>query len=133
MTRVRPSESSVFPPSLAAIDGVVVSPSMFSDRPALWVNGHEIAHFDGHDRMDVRLTRAVIRATRPRLRAEPRIHLRSSSSADWLEVHVEGAIVHDPLVHELVERAAAAHRAPPGIHAEPPPTGPALERRRRFH
>jgi len=34
---------------------------------------------------------------------------------------------------ELAERAAAAHRAPDGTSAEPPPTGNDLERRRRFH
>ena len=106
---------------------------MFSDRPALWVNGTEIAHFDGPARLDVRLTREEIRAARSRLRAEERIHLRPSSSSDWLTVALAGAADCDGLVQELVERAAAVHRAEPGDVPNPVPTREALERRRRFH
>lgn len=127
------AHSSGFPHDLTGIDGVVESPSMFSERPALWVNGTEIAHFDGPRLLDVRLTRGEIRATRSRLRAEGRVHLRASSSSDWIEVEVPGEVEGDDLVHELVEQAVAAHRAQPGKAPMPPATGEALARRHRFH
>jgi hypothetical protein len=37
------------------------------------------------------------------------------------------------VVLDLVEAAADAHRAPPGVTPDLPPTGPDLERHRRFH
>lgn len=116
---------------LVAIDGVVESPSMFSDRPALWVDGKEIAHRDADGSYDVRLTRRVIREMRDRLRADPRVHLRASSSADWIEVRVDDGDAEE-LVVELVRAAADAHR-PHGSALRPPPQGEELARRRRFH
>ena len=38
-----------------------------------------------------------------------------------------------PLIVELAEMAAAAHRPPSGYAVKPPPTGADLARRRRFH
>ncbi len=105
---------------------------MFSERPALWVNGKEIAHWDAGGTFDVRLTRGVIRELRSRLRTDPRVRLRPSSSADWLEVAVGDATSEELLV-ELVDRAADAHRPVLGKIAALPPQGEALARRRRFH
>lgn len=105
---------------------------MFSDRPAFWVNGKEIAHEDADGSYDVRLTRQVIRQMRDALRAEPRVRLRSSSSSDWVEVDVADAD-GERLVVELVRVAADAHRPPPGTTPLPPPEGDELARRRRFH
>lgn len=119
------------PPSLTQIEGVEVSDSVFSDRPALWVNGTEIAHRDADGAVDVRLTREVIRRMRARLRDDPRVRLRSSSS-DWIEVRAE-ASDDEALLVELVELAAQAHRSPPGTTPRPPPVGTELARRRRFH
>jgi hypothetical protein len=116
---------------LLAIDGVVESPSMFSERPALWVNGKEIAHEDADGAYDVRLTRQLIRQMRDRLRVDPRVHLRSSAS-DWVEVTLDGAGGEELLV-ELVTAAADAHRPPPGTLVRSPPQGQELARRRRFH
>lgn len=124
--------SADLPQSLRAIEGATESPSMFSQRSALWVNGKEIAHRDSDTRFDVRLTRAVIRQMRAQLRAEPRVHLRKSSGSDWVEVEVT-CESDEALLATLVERAAAAHRPPAGEPAKPPPTGADLERRRRFH
>jgi hypothetical protein len=117
--------------ALCRIDGVVEGESAFKDGPGFWVNGTEIAHFEGATAIDLRLTRAEIRARRARLREDPRVTLRSSSS-DWLTVEF-GTAAGGPLVLELAGIAAAAHRPAAGAAALPVPTGAALARRRRFH
>jgi Family of unknown function (DUF5519) len=125
--------------ALAALDGVVESESAFKDDVGYWVNGKEIAHFEGERAIDIRLTRAVIRDRRAELKADPRVRLRASGS-DWLTVELTEAFadpvaVADPVAFavELVAAAAAAHRAAPGTIAAAPPDGADLERRRRFH
>lgn len=105
---------------LTDIDGVVVSPSGLGDADALWVNGKEIAHLDDSATIDIRVGRREIRA-----RALP----SRSKSSDWCEVSTADV----SLVRELVEVAAAQHRAAPGTTPKAPPTGADLERRRRFH
>ena len=55
-----------------------------------------------------------------------------AGGSDWLTVQLSGRDA-TAFVVELVEAAAAAHRAAPGIIADPAPPGAALERRRRFH
>jgi hypothetical protein len=117
--------------ALCRIDGVAESDSAFKDAPGFWVNGKEIAHFEGASAIDLRLTRAEIRARRARLRSDPRVTLRSSSS-DWLRVEF-GTPADEAFVLELAEIAAAAHRPPDGSAPLLPPTGVALARRRRFH
>jgi hypothetical protein len=47
--------------ALCRIDGVTESDSAFKDAPGFWVNGKEIAHFEGASAIDLRLTRAEIR------------------------------------------------------------------------
>jgi hypothetical protein len=117
--------------AIARLDGVTESESMFKDAPAYWVNGKEIAHLDGGDVVDIRLTRALIRGRRAELRADRRVGLRSSSS-DWISVRITDA---DDVTFAagLAESAAAAHRAPPGTTPQPAPAGGALARRKRFH
>ena len=117
---------------LRAIDGVELGESAFGDGAGYWVAGKEILHFDADDAVDVRLTRAEIRARRADLRADDRVQLRPSSSADWLEVRLAEPTDVE-LVVELAGIAAAAHRPVHGRATQPPPTGPDLERRRRFH
>jgi luciferase-like monooxygenase/integrase-like protein len=117
---------------LRAIDGVEQGESPFGSGAGYWVGGKEILHFDADDAVDVRLTRAEIGRRRSELRADDRIQLRPSSSADWIEVRL-GTVADVELVVELARIAAAAHRPPPGRTSPPPPTGPDLERRRRFH
>ena len=116
---------------LAAIDGVAVGESAFGSGDGYWAGGKEIAHFDAEDVVDIRLTRAEIRARRTDLRADARVTLRASSSADWLEVRVCTADDVE-FAAALVEIAAAAHRGAPG-QVGPPPRGADLARRRRFH
>jgi Family of unknown function (DUF5519) len=117
--------------ALAGIDGVVESDSAFQEGLACWVNGTEIAHFEGEHAIDIRLSRGQIRARRDQLRADPRAILRSSSS-DWLTVEFRSAADED-VVFELVRAAAAAHRPADGAPARLPPTGRSLARRKRFH
>jgi hypothetical protein len=117
--------------ALLRVDGIVESPSMFRDEPAFWVNGKEIAHFDGEGVLDLRLTRGVIREHRPQLKADPRVALRRSGG-DWVEVRFT-AVKDVADVAALAELAAAAHRPPEGSTPKAPPAGPELERRRRFH
>jgi hypothetical protein len=116
---------------LAAIDGVVESPSMFKDALAYWVNGTEIAHFEGETAVDIRLTKAEIRAAKARLAGEPLVRRRAAGS-DWVVVDVSTAAGADVAV-ELAARAAAVNRPPDGRFAEPPPTGGRLRSLRRFH
>lgn len=112
-----------------AVDGAALGEGAFAPGPAVWVGKREVAHIDSDDVLDIRLTRDVIRSERAALKADPRVTLRRSSS-DWLEFAVSS---EDDLVAagDLVARAVSANlaSAPEG----PPPSGPDLERRRRFH
>jgi hypothetical protein len=116
---------------LSQIDGVIEGESVFKDGPALWVNGKEIAHFESEHAIDLRLTRAAIRARRADLRADPRVSLRSASS-DWITVEF-ACPADEAFVRELTETAAAAHRPSDGGPGRLPPAGADLARRRHFH
>lgn len=115
------------------VDAVLESPSAFGtdEDIAYWVNGKEIAHWDRDGGIDIRLTRKGISARRAELKADERVNLRRSRS-DWVQVHCASR-KDVALVMDLFEEAVEAHRAPPGQAPKPPPTGAALERRRRFH
>lgn len=104
---------------------------MFGDDTAYWVNGKEIAHFEAPATIEVRLTKAGIREQRAALKSDSRVILRPSG-ADWLTVRFASAEDVD-LILSLVQHAERAHRPPPGTIAKPPPTGPDLARRKRFH
>jgi Family of unknown function (DUF5519) len=117
--------------ALCRISGVLEGESAFKPGSAFWVNGKEIAHFEGDRAIDLRLTRAEIRARRAELRADPRVTLRASSS-DWLTIEFAGA-PDEEFVCGLAEIAAAAHRPADGSAPKPPPAGSDLARRRRFH
>jgi len=117
--------------ALRRIDGFAEGSSIFSDDDddlAYFVNGTQVANLVG-DRLGLRLTRKVISAHRPRLKAHPHVDLLRSGG-DWIAVSVEADV---PFVLELAELAAAAHRPPAGVTAKPPPTGADLARRRKFH
>ena len=103
---------------VAGVEGVVESRSQFKDVPAFWVNGTEIAHLETDDRLDVRLTRRLISLAREQLRDDPAVELRRNS-ADWLTVDLSVPGGADRAL-ELVEQAAAAHRALPGQTPRPP-------------
>ena len=113
----------------ADIAGAALGDGAFADGPAIWVGKREIAHFDGPDDLEVRLTKAVIRERRSELRANEGVELRRGSS-DWILVRVRARADFD-LAFALVKDAVAANMqsAEPGL----PPSGPELARRRRFH
>ena len=115
--------------SLGGLNGAVIAEGAFSPGPALWVGKREVAHLDGDQTLDVRLTKNVIASRRPALRADDRVVLRSGSS-DWLEARIETPLDVEFAV-SLVKDAIAVNRetAPPGS----PPTGAELQRRRRLH
>jgi len=117
--------------ALCRIGGVVEGESAFRPGPGFWAGGKEIAHFDGPDAIDLRLTRAEIRARRAELRADPRVELRAGSS-DWITITI-GSPADEEFVIALAEVAAAAHRPSDGAAVPAPPTGAELARRRRFH
>jgi Luciferase len=116
---------------LLAIEGVVESDSQFGEGMAFWVSGKEIAHFEGADEISLRLTRVVVSKERPRLKADPRVDLKRRS-ADWIVLRFSRREDID-FIGELAELAAAAHMPPLGAPMRPPPLGPELARRRRFH
>lgn len=95
------------------MSGVEEACSSYKDASALWVNGTEIAHPEGESALDIRLTRGVIRDRRSLLRADPRVHLRESSAADWLEVELR-AECDEQFLRELVELAVQANQGERG-------------------
>ena len=112
----------------ADLHGAAVGEGAFAPGPALWVGTREVVHFHEGE-LEVRLTKAVIRARRDELAADGRVTLRGRSS-DWLSVRFGPDDDSDgPL--DLVRDAVEANRptAPPGL----PPEGADLQRRRRFH
>ena len=85
---------------------VAEMPSRFKDDDAYWLDGREIAHFEGDQVLDLRLTRSVISARRDALKSDPRVELRSGS--DWVTVTVGRADA--AFLNELVQWAIDANR-----------------------
>lgn len=113
----------------AGIAGAALGEGAFSPGPAIWAGKREVAHFDGPDEVDVRLTRGVIQERRSQLRTDERVELRPGTS-DWIRVRVSSQPDLDR-GYALIREAVAANlpTATPGV----PPSGPELARRRRFH
>ncbi len=72
---------------LAEIPGLDVRSSRWGPRPAYYVGDREIAHFHGEERMDVRLTKELIRHRRAEHAFDARVHTRGPS-AEWASVTV---------------------------------------------
>ena len=85
---------------------VAEMPSRYKDDDAFWLDGREIAHFEGDQVLDLRLTRSVISARRATLKSDPRVELRPGS--DWVTVRVGRADA--ALLDELVQWAIDANR-----------------------
>ena len=119
---------------LRDIDAVDEGSSIFSEddaAPGYFVDGKQVAHFFAPDVIEIRLTKALIRADRERLKGDARVELRKNSS-DWLKVRFRTeADLH--LIENLVRAAVAAHLPASGRPPRPPPSGAELARRRRFH
>ena len=92
---------------LLDIPGLVRGRSRYGHGPSYFVGGLEVAHFHGDERMDVRLTRELIRERKSEGEFDGRVRTRGPS-ADWVEVQVAG--VQDiPLAVSLVEAAVHAN------------------------
>jgi hypothetical protein len=113
----------------ANIAGAALGEGAFAPGAAIWVGTREVAHFDGVDELDVRLTRGVIRERRHELGNDERVELRPATS-DWIRVRVTTRSELDYAV-ALVRDAVVANL--PSASPGSPPTGRELERRRRFH
>ncbi len=113
----------------AKLDDVEIAEGNFGPGPALWVGKREVAHFDDNDTLDIRLTKAQIRARRSEFKADDRVGLRRGSS-DWLEVQVREESDVDFALSLVRDAITANLRTAPLGH---PPTGADLARRRRFH
>ena len=83
-------------------------PSRFGGKPAFWASGREVAHFEAGDVLDLRLTRAEIRARRADLAADPRASLRGG---DWLELSF-GSAEDLEWILGLARAALGANRGP---------------------
>jgi len=111
------------------LDGVVVGEGAFSPGPAIWVGRREVAHFDDDDTLDVRLTKRLISERRAELRPDVRVALRPRSS-DWIDITIANESDRS-FAEGIVQLAIEANRSTAA--AGPPPTGAALDGRRRFH
>ena len=115
---------------LLEIPGIEEGENSWGDDTALWVNAKQMANFHRDGTLEIRLTRAAIRELKPRLKDDPRVVLRGSS--DWVGFVVDSEADFDFLV-EMATRAAQAYLPADGAAPKPPPTGAAMERRKRFH
>jgi hypothetical protein len=113
----------------ALSDGAAVGEGAFAPGPALWVGTREVAHFDSDSTLDVRLTKSVIRDRREEFKRDDRVSLRRNTS-DWLELTIDSD-ADLAWARDVVLDAVAANL--PTVKPGLPPTGPDLERRRRFH
>ena len=119
---------------MAGLQGFVEGPSTFAeDDPAraYWIGGKQVVNLRGPDRIELRVTKAIIARRRQALRSDPRVELRRNPS-DWLIVHLTKLVDAD-LVVELATLAAEAHRHLNTLGNPPVPEGADLARRRRFH
>lgn len=89
---------------LLELEALEERPSRFGGKPAFWAAGREVAHFEPGDALDLRLTRAGIRARRAALAADPRATLRGG---DWLELSF-GSLEDLEWILELTHAALAA-------------------------
>jgi hypothetical protein len=103
--------------------------STWGDGLALWVNGKQVANYMPDGRLELRLTKPVIRELKERLSEDEAIDLRRNS--DWVTMRISPD--DQELVLELARRVVAAHAPADGAIPKPVPTGPAMARRKRFH
>ena len=91
---------SLFDDLRARIPEAQEGPSQFHGEPALWIDGREFLHTHGSDRIEIRLTRRLIRDLE-----DARAAARARAS-DWVIVDA----AERDLVLELAHRAADANR-----------------------
>jgi len=72
---------------LCEVPGLVRRLSRHGDSASYFVGDREIAHFHGDERMDVRLTKEVIRQRKAKDTLDPRVRTRGPF-AEWVAVRV---------------------------------------------
>jgi Luciferase len=92
---------------LARIPGLVRRPSRWGREHAYFVGDREIAHFHKDGRMDVRLTKELIRERKVEHALDERVHTRGPS-AEWASVTLSTP-TDLPLAISLVEEAMRAN------------------------
>jgi hypothetical protein len=92
---------------LVQIPDIVPIKSRYGHGVSYSCGGREIAHFHGDTRMDVRLTKEVIRELKLQGPLDRRLKARGPS-AEWIEVHVTDA-TDVPYAISLVEDAVRAN------------------------
>ena len=104
--------------------------SQSDDHDALWVDARQIVHEKSPSVLEVRLTKAAMRAQRAGVMADPRLsHARKAS--EWVTVTL-GGLDDLSFIHQVIALAAAIHRPVAGAVLRGPPVGADLARRRRF-
>ena len=94
--------------ALAALPGVVEAPSRWKPDLAFWVDAREVAHFEGDAAIDIRATRAQLRA-HPEWLADPTLATRHGPSSDWVEVRFDTPDGYS-LALAIARAAVAAHQ-----------------------
>jgi hypothetical protein len=92
---------------ITALPGLVRRTSRWGTEPAYCLGQREIAHFHKDGRLDIRLTRNLIRERRAAGGLDPRVVTRGPSS-DWVAVFASRPS-DLPLVLALVEDAMRAN------------------------
>ncbi len=115
--------------SVLRMPAVEEHPSQFGPAPAYWVEGREFLHVDADGMLDLRLTRALYREHRARLRDDARVATRGG---DWIQIAIKTK-ADAGFALELIGLAAAANRRKPGERARPEPTDKLIAARRAQH
>jgi hypothetical protein len=92
---------------LVAIPGVERRPSRYGDGLSYFTGAHEIAHFHGDRRLDVRLARQELRELRAEGPIDQRLRTRGRV-ADWAEIHL-AEVEEIPFALMMFERAVRAN------------------------
>ncbi len=82
--------------------------SRFADKPALWLDGREIAHLEAPGVVDLRITRSGWSEVGDCFRDDPAVS-REPARRDWLELHLESAMEIARLA-PLIATAVASNR-----------------------
>jgi len=115
---------------LLEVPGVEEGENSWGNDTALWVNGTQMANFRRDGGLEIRLSRLLISQMKARLQGDRRVALRGNS--DWAGFRFKSAADFDFLV-EMATLAAKVYLPRDGSAPKPPPTGPAMERRKAFH
>lgn len=115
---------------LLATDGVLPGGAVFGGLEGFWIDAKLVAEVMDATRVQLRLTKPLIRELRPRLEGDARVELRKTS--DWVTLRLRTK-ADAAFAGELIGLAAPLYAPAPGTASRPPPSGADLEKRRRWH